>query len=158
LSGDWHANWQLAFVTWKTSLQRTKYLSRPTKTLKRKSFFTKAIDMAAIEWNSASNTIVRTQLEAAATFERDMLEANAIAFDPKTPFNHTVEYMKLLSDVGGVKKQPNQGQPGERFQITINLGADTKLEFEGSQLPLGGNPDTVAALPVPQTDDRDERV
>lgn len=137
----------------------TYKISRATyENLKNKEFFTKAVDTAVIEWNSAANTIIRCQLEAAFTFEQGIPKANAVAMDPKTPFNHTVDYLKLMADVGGVKKSPNQGQGSERFQITINLGADTTLEFEGSRAPVSGNP-ALAALPVPAfVDDKEERV
>jgi hypothetical protein len=67
--------------------------------------------------------------------------------------NHVVEAGKWLSDIGGLKKDPNKGQPGERFQITINLGADTKIEFDGSKLPLGGEP----SIPLLELD-KEERV
>lgn len=133
------------------NLSRTTY-----DKLQGNEFFTKAVDLARIEWNSAGNTIVRTQLEVAAAFELGFPKAYAIALDPKTPFNHSVDFFKLMADVGGIKKQPNQGQAGERFQITINLGADTTLEFEGSRTPLNGDP-ALAALPIPQLEP-EERV
>jgi hypothetical protein len=120
-------------------------------------WFAKAVDMAVIEWNSAANTIVRTQLEVAASYERGFPEAYARALDPKTAFHDTVDFFKHMSDVAGIKKDATQGQAGERFQITINLGADTKLEFEGSRTPLSGDP-ALPALPGIVLDDAEERV
>jgi len=125
--------------------------------LKTKDWFQKAVDTAKIEWNSADNALFRTQIEAIYTLEKAMPFGYARAVDPKEPLNHVVDFLKLCADIGGVKKQPGQGQTSERFQITINLGADTKLEFEGSRSPISANP-ALAALPVPELDDREERV
>lgn len=125
--------------------------------IRTNDWFVKAVDMASIEWNSAANTIVRTQLEVAAAYEKGFPAAYARALDSKTAFHDTVDFFKHMADVAGVKKDATQGQAGERFQITINLGADTQLEFEGSRIPLSGDP-ALPALPVLAPDDSEERV
>jgi hypothetical protein len=122
--------------------------------LKANEFFTKLVDAARIEWQSATNTIARTQIEAAALVEQAMPDIFLRMKNKNEPLNHVVDAGKWLSDIGGLKKDPTKGQPGERFQITINLGADTKLEFDGSRLPIVGP--ALASLPAP--DDKEERV
>ena len=124
--------------------------------LNRNEAFTKAVDMAKTEWNSASNTATRLAVEAAFTAEQLLPHVYARVLHDKEPLNHVVEFLKWLADVGGLKKDPAKGQSGERFQITINLGADTKIEFDGSRAPITGDP-ALAALPLPQFDDREER-
>lgn len=126
------------------------------ETLKKTDLFQKLVDAARIEWNSALNTVNRTQLEAAALVESILPKIFARMNDSKEALNHVVEAGKWLSDVGGLKKVPGHGDPGERFTIEINLGADTKLTFDQSRAPLAGDPVTLA-LPEPRIDP-EERV
>ena len=124
--------------------------------LKTNEFFTKAVDTYRIEWHSAPNTANRMQLECAATAEQGLPHAYARAISGNEPFNHVVDFFKWCSDVGGLKKDPSRGQPGERFQITINLGTDTKIEYDGSRAPITGDP-VLEALPMPTFDEREDR-
>jgi hypothetical protein len=134
-------------------LQTYKLTPETYEKLKTNDFFTKLVDMARIEWHSATNTINRTQIEAAALVEQAMPHIYARMLNNNENLNHVVDAGKWLSDIGGLKKDPTKGQPGERFQITINLGADTKIEFDGSKLPISGEP----TLPMLEAD-KEERV
>ena len=127
------------------------------ESLKNNDFFTKVIDTARIEWNSAINTANRVQLEAAFTSEQLLAPIYARAVSGAEPLNHVVDFLKWLAEVGGLKKDPAKGQAGERFQITINLGADTKITYDGSKAPLSGDA-ALAALPLPAFDDKEDRV
>jgi hypothetical protein len=78
----------------------------------------------------------------------------ARAINGKEPLNHAVDFLKLLTDLGGLKKDASKGQATEKFQIVINLGADTQFNYEGTK--------TVDAAPeltmIPVVDDAEDRV
>ena len=118
--------------------------------LKANEVFRKLVDAARTEWHSSDNTGARNQIEAAFTFEQAQPYIYARMISGKEPLNHVVEAAKLLADVAGIKKPPTAGAPTERFQITINLGADTQLTYDLSK----GDP--TLALPAP--DEKEERV
>jgi hypothetical protein len=108
--------------------------------LKQDELFQKLVDAARIEWQSALNTVARTQLEAAAAVEAAMPHIYARMIDPKEPLNHAVEAGKWLADMAGLKKVQGSSEPGERFKIEINLGADTRLSFEKTIDMMPGDP------------------
>jgi hypothetical protein len=87
-------------------------------------------------WNSAGNTHERTKLKAGMLMEEWLLEANARLHDAKEPLNSKTEVAKLLARLAGMgsEKADLLGGGGERFSITINLGADSKLQFQ-KELP-----------------------
>jgi len=125
--------------------------------LKKNETFNKLVDAARIEWHSAPNTMIRTQLEALAAAEQALPHLYARAISGKDPLNHAVEAVKWMTDVAGLRKTPTQGQQNERFQITINLGADTTIEFDGSRVPVDGTNQPVP-IALPFVDDKEERV
>lgn len=136
-------------------LETYKISTTAYEKLKNLEVFTKLIDIATIEWHAATNTPGRTQIEAAAALEQALPIAYARAISGNEPMNHVNEFLKLLADIGGVRKDPHKGTPGERFQININLGADTTISLDASKIPLSGEP-TLEALPAP--DEKEERV
>jgi hypothetical protein len=88
-------------------------------------------------WNAASNTHERTKLKAGMLMEEWLLEANARLHDGKETLAAKTEVAKLLARLAGMgveRGDPTGGMGGERFQITINLGADHKLSFQ-KELP-----------------------
>lgn len=104
--------------------------------IKDHDHFTKLVGLFRQEWHSAANTAVRTQYEAAFTLEQALPLVYARATNGREALNHCVDFLKLLADLGGVKKNPSYSQQHEQFKIIINLGADTKFEFEGSKTPI----------------------
>lgn len=104
--------------------------------LKQNETFQKLVDTSRLEWDSALNTITRTQLEAAYLVEQTLPVIYARMVDGTEPLNHVVDAGKWLSDVAGLKKGTTEANPGERFHIEINLGADTKLTFDASKNPI----------------------
>lgn len=89
--------------------------------------FKQMLDASTIEWNSAKNTQERLRIEAAAALEQALPALAARMSDPKESLNYAVEAGKMFSKIAGVDQPKDAGKnaPGERFQITINLG-DTK--------------------------------
>lgn len=87
-------------------------------------------------WQSAINTTERAKLKAAALIEEWLPEAATRLFDQREPLNHKTELGKLVARIAGIGVGPMgvEGGAGEKFSITINLGADQKLKVE-KQLP-----------------------
>ena len=88
---------------------------------------------ASAEWNSSLNTSERTKLKAAALIEEFLPEANQRLHDQNEALPGKVSLLQQLSKIAGVDAREPAGAggaPGERFSITINLGADAKLTFD----------------------------
>lgn len=108
--------------------------------LKGNPFFARMLDSAAKEWQSVANTVERTSIEAAFTFEQLLPTMHARAIDPETPFSQVLEYAKLLAKAGGIGES-RAGGAAEKFSIVINMGADAKLE-----VPIVRQPSPVFTL------------
>jgi len=82
-------------------------------------------------WNGALNTHERTSLKAAAMIEDYLPEGNSRLHSPQETLNSKVELLKLLARIAGMGVTgADITTVGERFSVTINLGADNKLKFE----------------------------
>lgn len=103
--------------------------------LKANEFFARMLDSTRKEWQSVANTVERTTIEAAFTFEQLLPTLHNRAVDPETPFSQVLEYAKLLAKAGGIGEGRAGGGAGEKFSITINMGADAKLEVTPPRRP-----------------------
>lgn len=82
-------------------------------------------------WNSAVNTPERVKIKALAFVEEALPEFYARAHDPKEPLNAKVEVLKTVAKFAGVGgSQFDAAMAGEKFSVTINLGADQQLKIE----------------------------
>jgi hypothetical protein len=91
-------------------------------------FFKQALHHAIIEWNAAGNTQDRIKLQAAAGFEDKLPLLLTRMGNASEGLPGVVEAAKLIAKVAGVgERDATASAPGERFTITINLGADEKL-------------------------------
>lgn len=82
-------------------------------------------------WNSATNTSERVKIKALAFVEEALPEFYARAHDPKEPLNAKVEVLKTVAKFAGVGgSQFDASMAGEKFSVTINLGADQQLKIE----------------------------
>ena len=88
-------------------------------------------------WQSAGNTIERTKLKAGALLEEFLPEANARIHDKGETLTAKTELAKLLARIAGMglERASIEGGGGERFTVTINLGADQKLQFQNTVTP-----------------------
>ncbi len=84
------------------------------------------------DWNGALNTHERTKLKAAAMVEEYLPEGNSRLHDNRETLPAKVELLKLLTRIAGMGLTGAElnGFGGEKFSVTINLGADSKLKFE----------------------------
>lgn len=104
-------------------------------TLKENSFFKKALEASVIEWNSALSTHQRIKLQAAASLEQALPILGARMMKSDEDLNKAVETGKLLTKIAGIGEDRKDGVPGEKFTITINLGADQQLTIEKDKAP-----------------------
>lgn len=82
-------------------------------------------------WNSATNTAERVKIKSLAFVEEALPEFYARAHDPKEPLNSKVEVLKTISKFAGIGGSNfDASMQGERFSVTINLGADQQLKIE----------------------------
>jgi len=82
-------------------------------------------------WGSALNTQERLRLKSASALEEWLPELFMRMNDRNENLNAKVEAGKLISrwaGVGGTGTQTMEG--GEKFSVTINLGADNQIKIE----------------------------
>jgi hypothetical protein len=99
--------------------------------------FLKLVESEVMAWNAAANTHERTKLKAGALIEEFLPEAHGRLHDGKEPLSAKTELLKALARIANMGNERGQGEAGagERFTVTINLGADQKLEFSKSVTP-----------------------
>lgn len=105
--------------------------------IKKDPRFQRILESEVVAWNAAANTHERTKLKAGALLEEFLPEANARIHDKGEPLSSKTELVKTLARIAGMgnERAPNEGVAGERFTVTINLGADHKLEFSNTVTP-----------------------
>ncbi len=135
-----------------TILKNHNLTSKEFDRIKSDARFISLLESEIAAWTAAGNIHERTKLKAGALIEEWMLEANARINDPKELLSAKTEVVKLLARIAemGSDRGMVAAGGGERFQVTINLGGDHKLEFSKtvtSKVIEG----TVNALPAPAT-------
>lgn len=82
-------------------------------------------------WNTALNTHERVKLKAAAMLEEWLPELNNRLHDGDEALPAKIEGGKMLTRIAGMGENSVGGSGGgERFTVTINLGADSQLTFD----------------------------
>lgn len=115
-------------------LKRYGITAKEWDRLQRNQYFQRVLQQAVIDWGSALNTEQRVKVKSAALFEEWLVEANRLAHDPQQPLSSKVELMKMLRAAGFAQAGGGEGS-GERFSVTINLGADNQLKIEKTVTP-----------------------
>lgn len=99
--------------------------------------FLQVLETESSAWNSALNTHERVKLKSAAMIEEWLPEAYLKLHDQNETLNSKTELGKLIRDLAGFAKQGVGVEAvGEKFSVTINLGADNQLKFEKSAGPV----------------------
>jgi hypothetical protein len=96
------------------------------KRLEANEYFQKLTEQLAIEWNTPKSAQERLALHTAIGLEVVLPDAIARVSNRTEPLAGVAQMVKVLADIAGANqaaKQKQQGAPGEKFQITINLGA-----------------------------------
>lgn len=88
-------------------------------------------------WNTALNTHERVRVKSAAMIEEWLPELNNRIHDQKENLTAKIEAGKLVARLAdmGLAKAGFEGGGGERFSVTINLGASEKLTFSKDVTP-----------------------
>lgn len=98
--------------------------------------FVAILQEEVVAWNNAANAPERVKIKAAAMIEEWLPEAFQELHNREASLQHKTQLATLVSRLGGMDKGDMAiGSAGERFSVTINLGADTKLSFDKEALP-----------------------
>lgn len=122
------------------------------ETIQKDPRFVRLLESEIAAWGAAGNTAERTKLKAGMLIEEWLSEANARIHDKSEPLPAKTEVVKVLAGIAGMGKDRGEnsgGMGGERFSVTINLGAQ-KITIE-KQLPSKVIDGTTNAIeePVP---------
>lgn len=79
-------------------------------------------------WASSANSPERATVKSSVLYEEWLQEADRLMHDPREPLSGKVKLMELMARVAKLDagKDLKPTAPGERVQITINLGAAAK--------------------------------
>lgn len=93
--------------------------------IQRDPRFATILGACVIEWQAAVNTEQRIKFKSAALLEAWLPEANTRLHDQKENLAAKVELAKFLGRMNnlGLGNAHVMGEQGEKFSITINLGA-----------------------------------
>jgi hypothetical protein len=89
-------------------------------------------------WHSSMNTKERIEYKANQILEDSMLKIQEYIHSPAFSDTAKVQLLQVLQKQTNVGGRDNTGPAmGERFQITINMGGDVKVEGEHDVTPQG---------------------
>lgn len=118
-------------------LETHKVTAAQWDAIKGTALFQNYLQQCVLEWQSAINTQERVKVKAMAFVEEALPEFYARAHDPNENLNAKVEVLKTVARFAGVGGSVDGGVVGEKFSITINLGADHQLRIEKDVTPRG---------------------
>jgi hypothetical protein len=130
--GDLATNmYDLNYVLAKHHISRTQYDS-----IKDNPFFVTTLTAFAKDWHKPESVQKRLALKAAIIVEDSMPVVGKRLHTSNEPLPGIVELLKLYSKIAGLG---DEGAPkissNERFQININLGADTE-KYDKAKQPV----------------------
>lgn len=114
-------------------LQNYKLTAPEWERIQRDPHFSEVLCACVVEWNSAVNTEQRIKFKSAVMLEEWLAEANSRLHDKNENLSAKVELAKFLGRLNDLGLGTGKGvvEQGEKFSITINLGADDKaVKFE----------------------------
>lgn len=112
-----------------TILKQYSIEPKQWETIKTDPRFLKHLEAAMVEWNAAGNTPERVKLKSAMLIEEWLPTANTLAHGTDG-LSAKTELMKFIASLAQMGKGQADVQAGGGFKITINLGADHKLQFD----------------------------
>ena len=99
-------------------------------------FFKRVLENYTIEWNSAGSTHQRLRVQAATALEESLIGIAVRMNSKDETLPAVVETAKLFAKIAEVGETAKPAGHNEKFSITINLGEDTKLQFEKDVTPV----------------------
>ena len=109
-------------------------------------FFQRARDQFALEWNSMLTTNERVKLISAYALEQALPRLTKRMMGDE-PLAAAADVAKLFSRNAGLGEARADGKSNERFQITINLGADKEVYDKAIAIEGTTERQAVAAMP-----------
>lgn len=93
--------------------------------------FQRVLSAEVEAWQSANNVGERVRLKALHFVEEALPEFFQRAHDPRETLNAKTEVLKTITRLAGIGNSVGEtGAMGEKFSVTINLGADQTLKIE----------------------------
>jgi len=98
--------------------------------IKQDPAFQRILEAEISAWAAAGNTYERTRLKAGAVIEEFLIEAHQRIHDKNETLSAKNELVKTLARIAGMgERSAGEAPLGSRFSVTINLGADHKLQI-----------------------------
>lgn len=115
-----------------TILQTNNVTPAAWAIIERHPRFQKYLQASIIDWNAAENAPERVKIKSASMIEEWLPEAFQQMHNQEAPLLHRNDLAKLVSKLGGMDRSGVgvDGTGGERFHVTINLGADSRMNFD----------------------------
>jgi hypothetical protein len=111
------------------------------------------------EWATATNTKDRVALKSLAIVEESLPEFYARMHDPRESLSAKTEVLKAISRFAGVGITGADVGGGERLTVTINLGADQKIQITKDVTPPGnGAGNSVEVADAEEVEDAGEEL
>jgi hypothetical protein len=107
------------------------------ETIKNLPRFQRYLESEMVAWHTAGNAHERVKVKTAVMLEEWLPELHARMHDQRELLSAKIEAGKLVARLAGMglEKAGINGGEGERFSVTINLGADNQLKFEKQATP-----------------------
>ncbi len=104
--------------------------------IKQLPHFNRILEAELKAWEGADNTSARVRVKAGSLIEEYLPELYARLNDAKEPFMAKMKAFEQLTKLAGFGDRdiPSMGTPGDKVQVIINLGADSKLVYR-KELP-----------------------
>lgn len=117
-------------------LDRYKISEEDWQELRAHPAFLRYLDSEVAAWQAATNTHERVKLKAAAAVEEWIPELFSRMHVAGESLSAKIEGGKLLARLAGMGlTNANVEGGGEKFQVTINLGADQQIKIEKDVTP-----------------------
>jgi hypothetical protein len=115
-------------------------------------FFKKCFIASLEEWNSVKSIEQRIQYKSRAIIEDSLPKLGADITDDNEALPARVQAATFIAKMGGMGDDRREIAPGEKFTITINLGADTVQTFDKTT----GHPKVIDLEAAPLLEKPDE--
>lgn len=112
--------------------------------LENHPYFQNLLEQAAKEWNAPTNIKDRLALEASVGLEKALPSIVSRMQNQHEPLTGVVQAAKTLSEIAGVGGNKTPQAPGEKFTITINLGADKQVFEKTLTIDAAPDPGTLS--------------
>lgn len=105
--------------------------------IEKSAIFQTYLKQYIAEWNSCASTADRVKLKSLAFVEEALPEFFAQVHRQGEPLPGKVKALEVISKIGGLGPASfkDGGPAGEKFSITINMGADEKMVINASPTP-----------------------